>query len=225
MSSNVADSCLRRGQLVPRVQCIGDLMAHSDKKQTDFNQQPNTGDRERAISLSRDVRDVNSGLRIDFDQKLAELTELLARFKALVAVTPSQDAMDDSNAIATPSTLKPVNVAPIASAAPSSDSKTGKPEAVNVESSDSSHTVVPPDTAPQISTTSTSTPSRYAPEPARFETALYKLNCQLYRFRLELDQEMEFREEPLHEHFRQESELSVVLQKLNDKSSEINPDS
>jgi len=37
-----------------------------------------------------------------------------------------------------------------------------------------------------------------APESARFESGLYKLNCQLYRFRLELDQEMEFREELLH---------------------------
>jgi len=47
----------------------------------------------------------------------------------------------------------------------------------------------------------------------------------LYRFRLELDQEMEFREEPLHVHFRQQSELAIILQQINEKSSEENPNS
>ena len=69
-----------------------------------------------------------------------------------------------------------------------------------------------------------SSPKSYA-ETARFEHGLYKLNSQLYRFRLELDQEMEFREEPLHLHFRQQSELAIILQQLNERSSVKNPDS
>lgn len=57
-------------------------------------------------------------------------------------------------------------------------------------------------------------------ETARFEAGLYQLNCQLYRFRLELDQELEYREEPLHEHFRDESELADVLKRLTEKNQQ-----
>ena len=59
--------------------------------------------------------------------------------------------------------------------------------------------------------------SRFSTEPARFETGLYQLNSQLYRFKLELDQELEFREEPLHIHFQHQSELAKVLQQITEK--------
>lgn len=59
--------------------------------------------------------------------------------------------------------------------------------------------------------------SRFSTEPARFETGLYHLNSQLYRFKLELDQELEFREEPLHVHFRHQSELAQVLRQITEK--------
>ncbi len=59
--------------------------------------------------------------------------------------------------------------------------------------------------------------SRFSTEPARFESGLYQLNSQLYRFKLELDQELEFREEPLHIHFQHQSELAMVLQQITEK--------
>ena len=59
--------------------------------------------------------------------------------------------------------------------------------------------------------------SRFTTEPARFESGLYQLNSQLYRFKLELDQELEFREEPLHIHFQHQSELAKVLQQITEK--------
>lgn len=49
---------------------------------------------------------------------------------------------------------------------------------------------------------------------ARFETGLYHLNSQLQRFRLELDQELEFRQQPLHVHFRHQSDLAKILQQI-----------
>jgi hypothetical protein len=59
--------------------------------------------------------------------------------------------------------------------------------------------------------------SGFSTEPARFETGLYQLNSQLYRFKLELDQELEYREEPLHIHFRHQSELAKVLKQITEK--------
>ena len=61
---------------------------------------------------------------------------------------------------------------------------------------------------------STGRPESFARRRARFETGLYQLNSQLMRFKLELDQEMEFRQQPLHVHFRSQSELAKVLQRI-----------
>jgi len=73
------------------------------------------------------------------------------------------------------------------------------------------------DTAGNAVSATPSSVSRFATEPARFESGLYQLNSQLYRFKLELDQELEFREEPLHIHFQHQSELAKVLQQITEK--------
>jgi len=196
-------------------------MPHTDNNQPEFNRKPDSTNRRKSQLLSRDIESLQAGMRVDFDQKLGELSNLLARFKAMVAAPDGNAANDDA---------KPDEI--ITSVA----ANTEVPDLVNERiEEDSSPNVLKSATESSEASaandahvqqpTSTKPFSLYTAEPARFESGLYKLNCQLYRFRLELDQEMEFREEPLHIHFHQESELSKILQKISDKSSEINPDS
>ena len=198
-------------------------MPHTDNNQPEFNREPDSNHRQPSQLLSRDIENVQASLRIDFDQKLGELANLLARFKALVSAPEGKPANDDNaqpDEVITTAAITPV-VPQLAE---------DQPSAENVSTTDLKITSVSSDTSSANDEPAAETPqikpaSLFSPEPARFETGLYKLNCQLYRFRLELDQEMEFREEPLHIHFHQESELSKILQKISDKSSEKNPDS
>lgn len=204
-------------------------MPHTDNNQPEFNRKPDSTNRQKSQLLSRDIESLQAGMRVDFDQKLGELANLLARFKAMVAAPDSNAANDDA---------KPDEI--ITSVAANVTANTEVSDLVNEHIEEDSSATVPTNVlksatesseasaandAPVQQPTSTKPFSLYTAEPARFESGLYKLNCQLYRFRLELDQEMEFREEPLHIHFHQESELSKILQKISDKSSEINPDS
>ena len=178
-------------------------MANTDRLQPDFNQKPDD-DGKKSQSLSNDIDSLQSGIRIDFDQKLGELAVLLARFKALVVSTDdvhNKSAANDDTA----------------EAKESEEATHATTETTETLSDNTEELTDVADFTP-------SSPISYA-ETARFEHGLYKLNSQLYRFRLELDQEMEFREEPLHVHFRQQSELAIILQQLNERSSEKNPDS
>ena len=178
-------------------------MPNSERLQPDFNQQPDD-DGKKSQSLSNDIDSLQNGIRVDFDQKLSELAVLLARFKALV-ISPAEltnkgAANDDAAEITVPD----------------------ETQTDNVDVSE-----IPVETNEELTDVEAFTASKsvdYA-ETARFETGLYRLNSQLYRFRLELDQEMEFREEPLHVHFRQQSELAIILQQINEKSGEENPNS
>ncbi len=205
-------------------------MAHSNKQQPDFSHNPDPQNRQKTEALSRDIEDLDNGLKTDFDQKLGEIADLLARFKALIVAPAKAAANEDNNT--KPNCVTPANpaedtkelatVTPLFSNATVNnelDNSTAPETAKDLPTTDSNNTNELTDYAPIAAKT---TQSPYAPEPARFETGLYKLNSQLYRFRLELDQEMEFREEPLHLHFRQESELSIVFQKLSDTTSENN---
>ena len=199
-------------------------MPHTDKNQPEFNQQPDSNQRQQSQSLSREIDSLQSSMRIDFDQKLGELAGLLARFKAMVAAPDSNAANDD--AVPAAGGVEIADVTPECSKAPDQADQApvkhtgGVAKITSINDSTSPTKDEPVDEPVQKKPA-----SLFTPEPARFESGLYKLNCQLYRFRLELDQEMEFREEPLHVHFRQESELSMILQKISDKSSEKNPDS
>ncbi len=205
-------------------------MAHSNKQQPDFSHNPDPQNRQKTEALSRDIEDLDNRLKTDFDQKLGEIADLLARFKALIVAPAKAAANEDNNTnlnSVTPAnpaedTKEWATVTPLFSNATVNnelDNSTAPETAKDLPTPDSNNTNELTDCAPIAAKT---THSPYAPEPARFETGLYKLNSQLYRFRLELDQEMEFREEPLHLHFRQESELSIVFQKLSDTTSENN---
>lgn len=225
-------------------------MAHSEKQQPDFSNNPDSHNRLKSQALSRDIEELNKGLRIDFDQKLGELSDLLARFKALISAPSTKAANDaanneddkDSSTKNRTLEIRSANVTPLFSQLPAVVAKPESPvdlnspacfdpepenvEKDNVEKASQDYgneSVDDTQAAEALFPAPASAP--HSGEPARFETGLYKLNCQLYRFRLELDQELEFREEPLHIHFRQESELSQLLQKLNEESSEKHPDS
>lgn len=204
-------------------------MAHNEQQQPDFQEDP---DQQKPYSLARDIEDLNKGMRIDFDQKLSELADLLSRFKALVA--PSQVVAPFDNAANDDATSKDYSKTDQHVADNAIPAITPGKNALDEDAAKVSNvaplfnkmsTTSAEESSQQAEPSTPSAPSPYAPEPARFETGLYKLNSQLYRFRLELDQELEFREEPLHVHFRQESELSRILQKINEKSSEKHPGS
>lgn len=183
-------------------------MPNTDRLQPDFNQEPDSNHQQKSNALSREIDNLQTGIRIDFDQKLAELTDLLQRFKAMV-VSPNRSAANGPSDAPLAQVIPFVKSLPTAESTPSeSEIKPVVPIPANSTSTD---TLAP-------------TTSAYSAETARFENGLYRLNSQLYRFRLELDQEMEFREEPLHIHFSQESELSILLQQINNRSIEKNPD-
>lgn len=207
-------------------------MANTDKQQPDFNKDPDhqpsralsskaSSSMARSSAISRNIEDLQSGMRIDFDQKLAELSDLLSRFKAMVVAPPGNPSANDANNRDTNSP----NVSSVEANLASNNSKTPVLRIGSTDDdTDTEKAEVPQITPVTVNPAPIGSVRRFAPEPARFESGLYKLNSQLYRFRLELDQEMEFREEPLHTHFHQESELSVILQKISDKSREKNPD-
>ena len=70
-------------------------MPHTDNNQPEFNREPDSNHRQPSQLLSRDIENVQAGLRIDFDQKLGELANLLARFKALVSAPEGKPANND----------------------------------------------------------------------------------------------------------------------------------
>ena len=198
-------------------------MAHSERQQNDFNQDPSKD--QKSQLLSSEIDNLRTGIRVDFDQKLGELADLLARFKKMV-VAPDTDttAANDASINEDGGQNDSINTNDC-----QIDAKITNESQIANQTSESSHNTTDVRGAQPTESNSTETiedtkkPSYFA-ETARFENGLYKLNCQLYRFRLELDQEMEFREEPLHVHFRQPSDLSAVLQKLSDRSSEKHSD-
>jgi len=212
-------------------------MANTDKQQPDFSKDPDHQQSSALSSMarssqtiSRNIEDLQTGMRIDFDQKLAELSDLLARFKAMV-VTPQNDPLANAaNDDAENSDSNSLDVSSVEASLVKDTTQTSAIRNGSTRDDTDSEKV----DVPQVNSTITnpasdypapvSSVNRFAPEPARFESGLYKLNSQLYRFRLELDQELEFREEQLHTHFHQESELSMVLQKISDQAREKNPD-
>lgn len=216
--------------MIRAVISFGILMAHSNKQQPDFSSNSSSQDGQKQQAIARDIDDLHNGLKVDFDQKLGEISDLLARFKALV-IAPSKtksasndpgldqsqddtaDQLNNSDHDCLAEEELTATVTPLFNTTADTPSAAVAPAATNPQE--------PVDNAAKASVVSV---TRYSSEPARFENGLYKLNCQLYRFRLELDQEMEFREEPLHLHFSRESDLSKVFQQLSDKSSEKHPD-
>ncbi len=166
-----------------------------DGSQPDCN--ASTGN-EKSRRLKRDLNHLQQEIRGDFDQKVSDLTSLMRKFKALMVTDVRL--------------LRAANDAASLDAVPILTRK--------VEDSDDQ------DTAPDIDSTLKTTTSKEAAKPAppsllqetaRFEIGLYHLNSQLYRFRLELDQELEYREEALHTHFRHQSDLAKVLQQITQK--------
>ena len=155
-------------------------MPHTDKHQPEFNREPDSNHRQQ--SLSREIESVQSGMRIDFDQKLGELANLLARFKVLVASPDSKAGNDKAandetrpGAVATPTSVN--------SEVP--DGAQDNPTKEN----DSSPVLKIASVRPDAGSTKIETAkepaqikpvSSFAPEAARFENGLYKLNCQLY---------------------------------------------
>jgi len=167
-----------------------------DGSQPDFR---NNDGQEKSRRLTRELSTLQHDIRVDFDQRISDLTSLMGKFKALMAsdirslnaITSQKKKLDGD----IPTLTDKINDATLA------DSN-----------------VIPAANKPQTPAAQPS-PAQMAVmrETARFEAGLYQLNCQLYRFRLELDQEMEYRQEPLHIHFSQQSELSSVLQEITQK--------
>jgi hypothetical protein len=189
--------------------------------------------------ISREIAILQQEIRDDFDQKLKELSGLMQRFKLLLGNdaqldlgerqhTAANDAVKDVTSKASVTPLLPDQ--PLPNEALKNIPVLTDRVHDDIESSDSvanPKRVNPPGKAPadgsqtpEAANDPAPTPkpvSPFATEPARFETGLYHLNSQLYRFKLELDQELEFREEPLHVHFRHQSELAQVLQQITEK--------
>lgn len=175
-----------------------------DGTQPDFRN--NTGN-EKSRSLTRDLSNLQQEIRIDFDQRISDLTSLMNKFKALMVsdIRSLNAANDASKQLADGNQEIPVLTNKIDDAT-LVDSQIITPELTDASDQDTQKTVKP--TAGHLAVMR---------ETARFEAGLYQLNCQLYRFRLELDQELEYREEPLHIHFSQQSDLSHVLEQITDK--------
>lgn len=241
-------------------------MANTNKQQPDFSNEPEPTSRQKTLSLSRDIEELQNGMRIDFDQKLSELAGLLARFKAMVIAPTSRVAANDSAVaseieqdISAYSKVVPItkNITHTQGNETPSHKTQGNETRDNEAKGNTEQGAVPEPTVPaptirniiprnasgqnnsgqnvtnqnateqgtkRVQLNNPAQARHFVPEPARFENGLYKLNSQLYRFRLELDQEMEFREEPLHIHFHQKSELSLTLKMISDKSGEKHPD-
>ena len=183
--------------------------------------------------LSQEITNLQREIRVDFDQKLKELSGLMHKFKSLLANDRQlsgnlSHAANDANL----DEEKDSNVVDLFS------DKDNDAASIPILTDRVTDTACEPNTVPEANenlvdincgneqdkdtdTQPQEIPvSRFATEPARFESGLYQLNCQLYRFKLELDQEMEFREEPLHIHFQNQSELSGVLRQITEKSNQ-----
>lgn len=149
---------------------------------------------EKTRRITRDLTSLQREIRDDFDQRISDLASILQKFKTLMVTDiKSLSTVSESDEIPTLTTKI-------------DDSTLAEDKliaAVPVE-----------DNKPPRKTD----PLAAYRETARFEAGLYQLNCQLYRFRLELDQELEFREEPLHQHFHDDSELAEVLKRITEKS-------
>jgi len=180
--------------------------------------------------ISREIASLQQEIRDDFDQKLRELSGLMLKFKSLLAndgqlgpdqQTAANEATLDDGSINVSTFNEGSNeghqsidkaISDVEADIPmltdritdDTTSEIDKPVSAQDEKSESSGSNVTPIT-------------RYSTEPARFESGLYQLNSQLYRFKLELDQELEYREEPLHIHFQHQSELAKVLQQITEK--------
>lgn len=176
-----------------------------DGTQPDFRN--NTGN-EKSRRLTRDLSNLQQEIRIDFDQRISDLTTLMNKFKALMVSDIRSLNATHRKIAAVDTTDIPVLTKKIDDAA-LADSKIINPELTAVSSQLPAKPVKP--TAGHLAVMR---------ETARFEAGLYQLNCQLYRFRLELDQELEYREEPLHIHFSQQSDLSNVLEQITEKKKQ-----
>lgn len=157
---------------------------------------------------------------MDFDQRISDLSNLMSKFRTLmVSDIRLLNAANDSKAKADniPILTNKIDDSTLANTTVINNSErfTAKDKPTTPERSQSKTTESPAKLAAACAPRA-ETP--YAPrETARFEAGLYQLNCQLYRFRLELDQELEYRDEPLHVHFNDPSELASVLQQITQK--------
>lgn len=185
--------------------------------------------------IGREIANLQQEIRDDFDQKLKELAGLMHKFKSLLghdstSIADLSRAANESNLRDSPSTVAVIPSDETISDASVEiplltdrvcegiDSKPGasQPKTVGGSLTSGKNTTDPLEKRDIV--VSKPTPvSGFLTEPARFETGLYLLNSQLYRFKLELDQELEFREEPLHIHFQHQSELAKVLQQITEK--------
>ncbi len=154
--------------------------------------------REKSRRITRELTSLQREIRGDFDQRISDLSNILHKFKALMVtdIRALHSANDETNADAIPMLTKKVDDSVI-----------------------SASDLLDAGDQPEKTPLKTDPMAAYR-ETARFEAGLYQLNCQLYRFRLELDQELEFREEPLHIHFRDDSELASVLKQITDKTQQ-----
>ncbi len=151
--------------------------------------------KEKTRRITRDLTFLQREIRGDFDQRINDLTNILQKFKALMVTDiRALSAANDADNI--PLLTNKIDDSTLAESDLLESSNTAGKPAVKTD------------------------PLAGYRETARFEAGLYQLNCQLYRFRLELDQELEFREEPLHQHFSNDSELADVLRRITDKTQQ-----
>ena len=148
---------------------------------------------EKSRRITHELSFLQREIRGDFDQRINKFASMLEKFKTLM-VTDIRALSSANHTDDIPLLSKKVDDSTLAATD-------------LLENTDLSE-------KPEIKTD----PLAAYRETARFEAGLYQLNCQLYRFRLELDQELEFREEPLHLHFSKESALADVLKRTNDKT-------
>jgi hypothetical protein len=151
---------------------------------------------EKTRRITKDLTSLQREIRDDFDQRISDLATILQKFKTLMITDiKSLNSINDSDEF-------PV--------------LTNKIDDSTLADSD---LLTSAEDTPAPGQSKADLLAGYR-ETARFEAGLYQLNCQLYRFRLELDQELEFREEPLHQHFRNDSELAEVLKRITEKSQQ-----
>ncbi len=191
-----------------------------DGSQPDSNN--NTGN-ENSRRLTQDLNNLQHEIRMDFDQRISDLSNLMSKFRSLmVCDIRLLNAANDSKAKAAedniPLLTKKIDDSTLAKSKVinSAERFTAKDKPAIPEQSQSQPTESPARQAAAARAPKTANPYA-ARETARFEAGLYQLNCQLYRFRLELDQELEYRDEPLHVHFSDPSELASVLQQITQK--------
>ncbi len=151
----------------------------------------------KSTRLAQDITDLQKEIRQDFDQRIFDLTNIMARFKSLMINDVRSQSQQSSSTSMLPASAQPRS--------PQTDAPDQRQIPILTRR-------VP---LPQAEPAAQKKPMRPLQQRARFETGLYRLNSQLQRFRLELDQELEFRQQPLHVHFRQPSDLAKTLQQLS----------